>query len=61
MKCEHSYKPLNYKQLKPELYLIRWKCEKCGKIHVFKTSTDWRNLEDEQGGRTFYNSEKGRN
>lgn len=55
--CNHFFKPLNYLELKPEIYLVRWKCKRCGKIYTFKTSTNWQNMEEIQGGRSFYNNQ----
>ena len=57
--CYHYYDPLNNQELRPGIMLVRWKCKRCGRLYVFRTSTDWTNMKDDQGGRSYFNSEKG--
>lgn len=49
--CDHSYAPYRYKEVYPEIYCIEWRCRICGKRHIFRTCTNWRNLTKLQEGR----------
>lgn len=55
-RCNHSYRPIYHVELKKDVYLIRWRCKRCGKVLSFKTSTSWVNMVDDQAGRTVNNS-----